>query len=263
MKKTFATFLAVVLVASVCGVMFVSAEEVNIAAGKNYTISQQFRQGADYSWDDNADIAYPDEGGTLTDGVYTVESAGYGDAAWAGFTSAAPEYSQIGYSYINVDLGASSDITKFVAYLCKDSNAGVAMPSALNYYVSNDGENYELAGTVTPTADENGVHSFEVTADVNARYVELRMTLGGWGFISELEVYGTSSAAGGDESSSEDESSAEAESSTEAVSSAEADSSIAAASSEPVAAGDSGIVVFAVLGVVAIAGAAVAIKSRH
>lgn len=62
---------------------------------------------------------------------------------------------------------------------------------------------------------------------------------------------------------SSDETSSEAESSVEAASSEEAVSSEAAASSEPVQAGDAGIIVFAVLGIAAIAGVAVAVKVRR
>ena len=45
MKKTLATLLVVALVASLCGVMFVSAEATNLVAGKTYTIKVVVDEG--------------------------------------------------------------------------------------------------------------------------------------------------------------------------------------------------------------------------
>lgn len=69
---------------------------------------------------------------------------------------------------------------------------------------------------------------------------------------------------GGDEESSDEATSSEEEtSSEEAASSEEATSSEAVASSEPVEAGDSGVIVFAVLGILAVVGVAVVAKVRN
>ncbi|MBO7157344.1 MAG: hypothetical protein J6W31_01950 [Clostridia bacterium] len=49
----------------------ISTEGNNVAAGKEYTISEQFRMGgADvgWGWDENAAPSYPDDGFELTDG---------------------------------------------------------------------------------------------------------------------------------------------------------------------------------------------------
>ena len=80
----------------------VVAGDENLAAGKSYTYSDQFRQGgadAGWGWDENAPYAYPDEDGkTMTDGIKAANDTPYTDAIWAGWSGVHPNYAETGYS---------------------------------------------------------------------------------------------------------------------------------------------------------------------
>ena len=201
MKKTLATLLVVALVASLCGVMFVSAEATNLVAGKTYEISEQYRMGgADVNWgyDPNAPISYPDDNYDLTDGAELV--AEYSDACWVGFTKNTPEQTERGYAYINFDLGAASDLEalNYVSY--KHKANGIQPAHTIEVYVSNDGENYELAATqnlddeTVEALEDLNYHSFSIDLDVTAQYVQMRITSYGWAFFGEVEIMGTAAA---------------------------------------------------------------------
>lgn len=219
----------------------------NLALGASYTTSQLYRQGGkevEWGWDPNAAIAYPDEDGkSLTDGVITVESAIYGDAAWAGFHAKAPDYTENGYSWITVDLGEAKDIANLKLHVATSVNAdnagaGIASPATVEFLVSNDGETFESLGTVQPTNADSEVEVVALAAEANAQYVQVRMTSSGWMFVSEVEVEGYVEVET-ESDNTEDDSSATAP------------------------AGDaSNMIVFAVIALVAIAGTAVVIKSR-
>ncbi len=216
----------------------------NLALGASYTTSQLYRQGGrevEWGWDANAPIAYPDEDGkSLTDGVITVESALYSDAAWAGFHAKAPDYEENGYSWITVDLGEAKDISNLKLHVATSVNAdnagaGIAAPATVEFLVSTDGENFESLGVVEPANEGSEVEVVALAAEANAQYVQVRMTSAGWMFVSEVEVEGyveTETENSGD-------------------------------TSTEVPAGDaSNMIVFAVIALVAIAGTAVVIKSR-
>ncbi len=267
MKKTLALVLALALVSALCGMLFVSADDANLASGlTTYTLSQQFRQGGkevNWGWDDNAPIAYPDDAGDLTDGKLP-EEMGYGDPAWIGFHPNAPEYQEIGYSSIVLDLGKACDISKINGIFATQMLAnGIATPTSVEYLVSDDGENFTSVGTVTPTNPADvGTENVALDCDVTGQYVMVKMVGNGWMFIAELEVYGAEAATAPESSEEAPESSEEAaESSEEAAESSEAPAESKPEESKPQT-GDAGILVFAVLGVVAIAGVAVAVKAR-
>ena len=137
MKKTLAVLVAAVLVVTaLCACMTVSAETANVALGKSYKISQQFRQSTEtWTWDDNAPIAYPDNGGELTDGKFPGEDAGYGDDAWVGFHGGAPEYKdELHYSYVRVDLGAVYKLSELKAHLGSAKlGSGITAPTAVEF----------------------------------------------------------------------------------------------------------------------------------
>ena len=172
-----------------------ATEGNNVAAGKTYTRSQLFRQGgaeANWGWDENAKIAYDDEdNATLTDGVYAAADAVYSDAAWMGFHKNSPDYSTNGgYSWIIVDLGESYELSELSLYVGTSFLAnGISIPTAIEYLVSEDGENWYSAGTVNPT-DDATVACVPATleCDVTGRYVQIRITTPGWAFISEFEA---------------------------------------------------------------------------
>lgn len=289
MKKTLAILVAAVLaVTALCACLTVSAEATNVAKGKSYTISQQFKQSTTtWTWDDNAPIAYPDDGGELTDGIFAAEDTGYSDAAWIGFHGGCPEYKGtddkpgLGYSYMRVDLGEVYALSELKLYVgSKKLGSGITAPTTVEFYVSEDGKNYTGLGEITPEDTEEtaiAIVSQETTA--KARYVEIRMKReGNWMFVTEFEAYADAAGTGSTESSKDDSkteetSSAPAESKpaeskpaeSKPAESTPATSTPAAskpAESSKVPTGDNGIVIFAVLGVVAVAGACIVVRKR-
>ena len=170
----------------------------NIVAGKDYVISEQFRQGGqDVNWgyDPNAPIAYPDEGGTLTDGVLdtNVTENVYADAIWAGFSANAPTYKDYGYNFVNFDLGEAKDIYEMAIYLGTSAlTAGIGVSnSTVQFFASDDGETWEAVSEEIVPEDDASVHYVKVAAKVNtnARYLQVRFARAGWLFVSEVEVY--------------------------------------------------------------------------
>ena len=168
----------------------------NLVAGKEYVISEQFRQGGkDVNWgyDPNAPIAYPDEGGTLTDGVVDPGDNSFANAVWAGFSANAPTYKDYGYNFVNIDLGEAKNISEMAIYLgtsALTSGIGVSN-STVQFFASNDGENWEAVSYVIVPVDDASVNYIKVSANVNtnARYVQVRFARAGWLFVSEVEVY--------------------------------------------------------------------------
>lgn len=193
MKKTLATLLVFAMVMSVCGMLFVSADEpVNLAAGKSYTTTAIFTTDGVQNW--------PDEGGvTLTDGVKAASDAGFSDPVWVGFNAQSADYDKAegGYGATTViDLGAVCDLDK-IAFQAFGGDAGISTPYWINLYVSDDGENFTSAGYIEndPSKSPAGVSQFACDVDVSGRYVKVCFYLYGWGFIDEIEVFGTAAAS--------------------------------------------------------------------
>lgn len=166
----------------------------NLALGKEYTISQQYRQGGaetNWGWDDQAPIAYPDEGGTLTDGaVWPAEDSFY-DPAWAGFSARCPEYGELGYAYMTLDLGEITAFDRVLLHGYRDSTAGIGLPHHLAFFVSDDGNEYTQAGTMDLNSGEYSNDPLPITFEspMNGRYLQIRYQMENWAFFSELEVY--------------------------------------------------------------------------
>jgi hypothetical protein len=171
----------------------------NLAAGKTYTFSEQFRQGGaevNWGWSDTAPYAYPDEDGkTMTDGVIAAADTAYTDAIWAGWNHNTPAYAETGYSAITVDLGEVTNLAKAVMYLGSSGlGSGIGAGNmVVEVAVSTDGETFETVGAAVPEDDAAScvietVIEFEAVA--SAQYVQFRMIRGGWMFVSEVEVYG-------------------------------------------------------------------------
>ncbi len=202
MKKTLATLLVVALVASLCGVMFVSAEATNLVAGKTYEISEQFRMGGQevgWGYSETAPVSYPDDGNELTDGVLPAEPS-YADAAWMALHNNTPAQTERGYGYIRFDLGAVCDLDELKLTTMKQTSAGITCPYIVDVYVSNDGTNYEQAGNYTIVTEDldaladDSAHVITVALDASAQYVEMRVTSYGWCFMGEVEILGTAAA---------------------------------------------------------------------
>ncbi|MBO5734927.1 MAG: discoidin domain-containing protein [Clostridia bacterium] len=202
MKKTLATLLVVALVASLCGVMFVSAEATNLVAGKTYTISEQFRMSnVTWGYDESFPPSYPDDNYELTDGL--LPEPGYSEPGFMAFNQQTPAQAERGYAYVNFDLGAVCDLDELTYVTYKDKTSGIQAPHTVEVYVSNDGENYELAGTKTYEGDEHAnmtdlaLATEKIALDVSAQYVQVRTISYGWCFLGEIEILGTAAASEG------------------------------------------------------------------
>ena len=202
MKKTLATLLVVALVASLCGVMFVSAESVNLAAGKEVANAENVAADVTTLWIDT----------DLTDGkaetgweiLWTAgQWFGYWwnpDSASAAEWTNAPE----GVATPTIDLGAVCSVDKVRVNMFLGSDMGIIPAQSVTVKVSTDGENYTDVATTTldaPAAGDTTVGwvEFALEAPVDAQYVCVEMVLGAvWLFVDEIEIYGTA-PAGSDE----------------------------------------------------------------
>ncbi len=196
MKKTFAMVLALALVSALCGMLFVSAEETNLAAGKSYTTTAIYETNGVQNWPD-------EEGKTLTDGVKAAADTGYTDAAWVGFNKQSADYDaeEGGDGAVTlIDLGAAADLSKVVFTAFGGGVDGINAPYWVNLYASSDNETFTFAGSleIDPAEAVAGPNEYTVETDATAQYVKVCFYGYGWIFVDEIEVYGTA-ATGGDE----------------------------------------------------------------
>ena len=197
MKKTLATLLVVALVASVCGMMFVSAEETNLALGK-----EVLNAGKRDNY--NAD---------LTDGV-ALDSLTYNATDWFGFywnpdkdlaSNEAQQTNAVdGIAKPTVDLGEVTSIGKVRLNLLDGCTSGITTPETVTLKVSTDGETYtdvDVKSFEWPAEGASNVIwvEFALETPVDARYVCLEMKMRTtFVFINEIEVYAPATE-GGDE----------------------------------------------------------------
>jgi len=192
MKKILVTLLAVAMVASLCGMMFVSAEDTNLAAGKSYTTTAIYETDGVQNW--------PDENGiTLTDGVKAASDASYEDPSWVGFNKQSADYdgSEGGFGAVTIiDLGAVADLSK-LSFQAFGGAAGISVPYWLNLYTSVDGQEYTQAGYLQIDTDAAvaGVNAYEMSFEATAQYVKICLYGYGWIFIDEFEVFGTAASS--------------------------------------------------------------------
>ena len=166
-----------------------------ISVGKTYTLSNLFRQSPEtWGWDENCDVAYPDEEGvSLTDGVKLPTEESYTDAVWAGFNgNGTPDFAENGYSWIRLDLGEKKDIS-LIELTVGTSKLGSGIGAAnftVEFLVSEDGETWTSLGTEV-AVDSTDVITTDIAkaTNVSAQYVEVRLVRSGWMFVSELTVY--------------------------------------------------------------------------
>ena len=217
MKKVFSIFVVAVLVfAAVCSCLTASAASTNVAKGKKYEISAQFRQNDQWQYDENADVTYPDDGVKLTDGKLPADDATYSDGAWMAFHGGTPQYKdELHYSYVRVDLEKVYDLTELRLYVGTSAlGSGIGIPTSVQFFVSEDGKTFtEVSEEIAPT-DSTEVTYTAVTAEVevSARYVEARIKRdGNWMFITEIEAYADVEGSGNTEDSKTEETPSKAE----------------------------------------------------
>ena len=198
MKKTLSLLLVFAMLLSVCSSLLVFAEDrVNVAAGKSYVISEQFRQSnITWGYDESFPPAYPDDGGELTDGKAPADDEGYLAPGWVGFNHKTPAQTERGYAYITIDLEEVTDITGISVAYGKDTAVGITVPYWVEYFVSEDGETFEKMGysEINPDEAKSGTNWYGFDFDAAAQYVQLRVFSYGWAFVGEIEVYGTGTA---------------------------------------------------------------------
>ncbi|MBO5402454.1 MAG: discoidin domain-containing protein, partial [Clostridia bacterium] len=181
----------------------VVTENKKVSDGASYTTSQLFRQNnSTWSWDETCEIAYPDSGNELFDGVFPPaedhELYDSNAGAWMGFHSQCPDYEENGYAWIKIDLGKSYDLTDVVLYTAS-SLISSATASNIKVLVSEDGETWADFGSVNSVDDTSvTVIKNTVTGSASGRYVEIRMTAAGhWLGVCEVEVFADVVVSGG------------------------------------------------------------------
>jgi hypothetical protein len=188
MKKTLATLLVVALVASVCGMMFVSADATNLAAGKEVANATVNVANANYC-------------ANLTDGVIA-DAISTENGVWFGYlyNKDKPENANTaenGIAIPTIDLGAVTELSSARIHIVDQADWGICAPDSIVAQVSNDGENFTDVATVTEF--ESGVTwvEFDLSGQ-SAQYVRLAIDLSTtWFFLDEIEIYGAD--AGSDE----------------------------------------------------------------
>ncbi len=198
MKKTLAMILALVMVSALCGMLFVSAEDVNLALNKEVANAEINGDNANYC-------------AKLTDGVIADEISTE-NGKWFGYWyngDAAPDViaqksntEENGIAIPTIDLGAATELSSVRMHIVDKSDWGIGAPDSATAQVSNDGVSFTDVATVSEF--ESGVTwvEFDLSGQT-AQYVRLSVDLGSsWFFLDEIEIYGTA-AAGGDEPSDE------------------------------------------------------------
>ncbi|MDD2269084.1 MAG: hypothetical protein PHY15_05980 [Eubacteriales bacterium] len=159
----------------------------NIALEKTYTSSVAPQPG------------YPDtDGKTLTDGLYA-EVAGYGDAAFAGYTGS------VSFEFV-VDLGETvENLAAFSVSGLGGGGSGIVAPSSVRIYVSDDAVNFKYVSGMydkEETSEGNSFFLYPILLEnaVSGRYVKFEIikhtdtNASGWTFIDEIEVYSVADA---------------------------------------------------------------------
>ena len=190
MKKILATLLVVAMVASLCGMMLVSADAANLAAGKEVANATVNVANANYC-------------ANLTDGVIA-DAISTDNGVWFGYlyNKDKPENANTaenGIAIPTIDLGAVTELSSARIHIVDQADWGIAAPDSIVAQVSNDGENFTDVTTVTEF--ESGVAwvEFDLSGQ-SAQYVRLAIDLSTtWFFLDEIEIYGAASEGGNDE----------------------------------------------------------------
>ena len=195
MKKTFLT-ITFILIFAFSLALPVYAALVNVSLGMSYTLSA------------NPSGSYADDGKMLTDGVHgtKVGESYHKSGTYVGIP--ATSIDQNGCFSVTVDLGeVKTDITGFDLYYAAETDANVYAPEYAEFFVSEDGENYTVAGKVMSGESTEsgivkaGVINIRLNTGIKARYVKFVIknplyVIGepesvanvGWMFIDEVSV---------------------------------------------------------------------------
>ena len=170
----------------------ISTEGNNVAAGKEYTISEQFHMSTEtWGYDESYPVSYPDNNFELTDGVIPTNDDKYGADCWMALNQLTPAQGARGYGYVKFDLGESYEISEVSIVSLRDGASGINAPHTVEILVSEDGETWYSASKLVTAVDEledNVTHTLVSEMDVTGRYVEIRVISYGWCFMGEIEI---------------------------------------------------------------------------
>ncbi len=170
----------------------IPTEGANVAAGKEYTISEQFHMSTEtWGYDESYPVSYPDDNFELTDGVIPTNEDKYSAACWMALNQLTPIQAERGYGYVQFDLGQSYEISEVTIVSLRDGASGINAPHTVEVLVSEDGETWYSASVLTTKVDEledNVTHTLVSEMDVTGRYVEIRVISYGWCFMGEIEI---------------------------------------------------------------------------
>lgn len=191
MKKIAFLFALILL----CG-MTASAALESVSVGMSYTLSA------------SPAASYPDDGKMLTDGKHgeMVNESYHKSGTYVGIP--ATSLDENGCFSVTVDLGeVKNDLTGFDLYYTVETDASVYAPEYGEFFTSEDGENFTVAGKVMSGESTEagvlkaGVISSRLNEGVSARYVRFviknphvvtgdseSLVNSGWMFIDEVSV---------------------------------------------------------------------------
>jgi len=195
MKKTLALVLALALVSALCGMLFVSAEDVNLAAGKEVANAKINGSNANYC-------------ANLTDGV-TADAISTDNGVWFAYyynsdldadkLAELANTDENGVALPTIDLGAAYELSSVRMHIVDQADWSILAPTSAIAQVSNDGETFTDVATVTEFAAGVTWVEFDLSGQT-AQYVRLAIDLNSvWFFLDEIEVYGAAAEGGNDE----------------------------------------------------------------
>ncbi len=203
MKKTLAMILALALVSALCGMLFVSAEDTNLALNKEVANAELNGNNANYC-------------ANLTDGVIA-DAISSDNGIWFGYwyngdadAETIAKYSNTaenGVAIPTIDLGSATELTSVRMHIVDNADWGITAPTSAIAQVSNDGETFTDVATVTEFAPGVTWVEFDLSGQT-AQYVRIAITLdSSWFFLDEIEIYGAGEAgdAPSEDEPSEDE----------------------------------------------------------
>ncbi len=190
--KKIAFLFALILLCSITA----SAALESVSVGKSYTFSA------------SPGTAYPDDGKMLTDGTHgtMVNESYHKSGTYVGIP--ATSLDENGCFSVTVDLGeVKTDLTGFDLYYTVETDASVYAPEYAEFFVSENGEDFTVAGKVMSGESTEagilkaGVISSRLNEGVSARYVRFviknphveagdanSLVNSGWMFIDEVSV---------------------------------------------------------------------------
>ncbi|KJB87522.1 hypothetical protein AZ66_12640 [Paenibacillus sp. E194] len=172
------------------------------ASSEDQTKFRNLALGLPYEWSEQPDVAHPDDGYKLTDGIYG--KLDRNDSAWVGHVRGKARE-------VVFDLGKAKSIGKISARFFQDfPTNSILVPLEVSMYVSDDKENWGLLShnatqllwgsgpprqeTFTWDGSQDGINGGKTDGKLAyARYVKVIFTMhpSQWEYIDEIEITGT------------------------------------------------------------------------